>query len=324
MGLYLNRELQNFIMYMINNDCLENLIIHSEETNGKSLLAKYIADLYYRNVQVNNKNELYYYGSLSILGLKKMSEEINNYMKLKFIIQDNKKYKKIIIIDDYYFNDKFTSDYLTRLVCCYNLINRDQIKKYSENIIFIIISKNLSNISELIQSRSLNIYLKSIDSAFFNNIIKSKFKDINNDVIENLKIYTNNSIYVIMKLLETIIKYKDEDLDINKEIKKLYDFKEDKNNDVYSYDKLIKLTLDKKINVVIKTLKNYYDLGYYGEDILNSSLNCILNNNGLEDNKKIIFIEEITKTMYKIYKYSDSILQVIKCFIKIYEKLNLV
>lgn len=305
MGLYLNNEIQKVINLMISNDCLENLIIYSEETTGKSLMAKYIADLYYSDIKTDKT--LYYYDSIIISGLKKIMKDIDYYIKIP-IEYSGKKYKKIVIIDDFYINDKYSIDYLNRLLSAdFN------------NVVVFVITRNLNNIGEIIRSRCLCLYLKTLDPVFFKQILKYKYPDIKDDIINLLKVKTNNSIYIIIKLLQTIEKYKSGEIDINKEIKKIY-MSENQNN--LSYQELIKLTIDKKINDVVKMIKKFNDFGYYGEDVLNSSLYYVLNDQKIKDEIKAVFIENITKTMYKIYKYSDSVIQIINCFIKICESLN--
>ena len=80
-----------------------------------------------------------------------------------------------------------------------------------------------------------------------------------------------------------------------------------------------------EINIkVVKLIKKIYSVGIYSDQILNTTLSYIINSDvsDLTDDIKIIFIKELTKSLFLINKYSESFFQVNKCFIKIVNKLH--
>ena len=140
-------------------------------------------------------------------------------------------------------------------------------------------------------------------------------------------------ILPVLCLVETFIQYVDK-----------YKFNDDLNiclitmlqNDIIHDNKisfikeLLKLCIystetKDEINIkVVKLIKKIYSVGIYSDQILNTTLSYIINSDvsDLTDDIKIVFIKELTKSLFLINKYSESFFQVNKCFIKIVNKLH--
>ena len=93
-------------------------------------------------------------------------------------------------------------------------------------------------------------------------------------------------------------------------------------NEIFTLFTSETLGFEEKMERMIKISRIIYKSDIYPEHILNIILNYSIKSDIL-DNIKVIIIEECVKTLYKTYKYSDSNLQLNKCFIKIVEKINL-
>lgn len=328
MTFYLTTDLKENINNLIINDMLLNLVLYSEETNGKSLTAKYIANEYYKNLleeegieeieEVEDIEKLYLHLSLSLYSVNDIKDIINSYIKKRSdylqlengnIINIKKRYKKIIIIDDYYFNNKVINDYLINII-----------SNLSDNIIFIIITRDLKTINELITSRCLLVKIDKLKPDFYKQIINRLYPSISAENIEKLKLYFNNSIYNISIFLFYIDKWLNDKNKINDKINEMLNidlFKENKS----LVEELINNVIKKDIKKVLEIIRIFYNKGTYADNILNTVLNYSITSKNIKDECKIIIIEELLISLYKIYKFSDSILQVNKCFIRIYEKL---
>lgn len=310
MTLYLTKELKTIFNNLIDS-CLTNILLYSEETNGKTLMAKYIANQYYKqfyentnNTKLQNYEQFYLNLSFSLYPFSKIKESIESYMKKKETI----KCKKIIILDDCYYINKIITEYLIHLF-----------SSASDNIVFIIIVQDINTINEFIKSRCLVFKIDNLNQYFYKQITKDKYPQISEENIEKLKTCFNNSIYTTTTFLYYLNLYIGNTFDINKKISQLINNELfDNNNSVIK--ELVDLTIKKEIKEVLKILKQFYIKGFYSENLLNIILNYILYNS-VDDKYKIIFIEEILKSLYNIYKYTDSFLQVNKCFIKIVEKI---
>lgn len=330
MTFYLTTDLKETINNLIINDMLMNLVLYSEETNGKSLTAKYIANEYYKNLleeeeieeieDIEDIEKMYLHLSLSLYSVNVIKDIINSYIKKRSdyiqlekgnIINIRKRYKKIIIIDDYYFNNKVINDYLINVISKLSDI---------DNIIFIIITRDLKIINELISSRCLLINIDKLKPEFYKQIINRQYPLVSSDNIEKLKLYFNNSIYNISIFLFYIDKWLNDKNKINDKITEMLNidlFKENKS----LIEDLITNIINKDILKVLGIIRMFYNKGTYADNILNNALNYTIITKTVKDEHKIIIIEELLKSLYNVYKYSDSILQVNKCFIKIYEKL---
>lgn len=314
MTLYLTRELKSIFNKLIDFDCLTNILLYSKETNGKTLTAKYIANQYYKNVYENLKDKdsenvdyerLYLNLSVSLYTNNKLKERIEGYIKKKEIV----KCKKIIILDDYYYVNKALTSYLIQLI-----------SMVSDNVVFIIIVQDISTVNELIKSRCLIFNIDGLNQQFYKQVINDQYPSVSNENIERLKICFNNSIYTITTFLYYIDYYLEDIQNINERITQLL------NIDLFDDNKsiieeLVDLTIKKNIKEVLKIIKRFYVKGYYSDNLLNNILNYTLYSK-IEDKYKIIIIEEVLKSLHNIYKFTDSYLQVSKCFIKITEKLE--
>ena len=138
----------------------------------------------------------------------------------------------------------------------------------------------------------------------------------------------NNSLCLVETFIEYVDKYKINDL--NDSIITMLQNDIIHDNKISFIKELLKLCIystetKDEINIkVVNLIKKIYNVGIYSEQILNTTLSYIINSDvsDLTDDVKIIFIEELTKSLFIINKYSESYFQVNKCFIKIVNRLH--
>ncbi len=290
----------------------------------------------YKKVDINQDklklsiSDFYLYLSLSLypnsIINKKISDYVKNqskesYLKKKYDIRE---FKKIVILDDIYFVNKLTTDYLIKLLSSYNI----------SEVVFILIVKELSDLHPLIISRCLTFYSKPFEAkpeyllAKYPEITESTAKTINKFFNNMSTDGLNNSLCLVETFIEYVDKYKINDL--NDSIITMLQNDIIHDNKISFIKELLKLCIystetKDEINIkVVKLIKKIYNVGIYSEQILNTTLSYIINSDvsDLTDDIKIIFIEELTKSLFLINKYSESYFQVNKCFIKIVNRLH--
>ena len=291
----------------------------------------------YKKVDINqdklklNISDFYLYLSLSLYPnsviIKKITDYIKNQSKESYFkkMYDIREFKKIIILDDIYIVNKLTTDCLIRLLSSYN----------TSKVVFILIVKELSDLHPLIISRCLTFYSKPFEAKL--EYLLAKYPELTESTVKTINKFFNNmstdGLNNSLCLVETFIQYVDK-----------YKFNDDLNiclitmlqNDIIHDNKisfikeLLKLCIystetKDEINIkVVKLIKKIYSVGIYSDQILNTTLSYIINSDvsDLTDDIKIIFIKELTKSLFLINKYSESFFQVNKCFIKIVNKLH--
>lgn len=368
MSSYYSRYLSTYIKKtfedLLDTDNLTNIILYSTKTSGKTLKAHYISYRYYEKlfekynvnikdfkyfkcfdkdlIDTNQENDitklnqydsslkisdLYLYLSFSLNTNSEINEKIKKYinneskhtfLKKKFKMND---IKKIVIIDDIYSINKLIKNYLVNLISGCN----------DHNIVFILITKNLSDIHPLIQSRCLTFYSKPFEAT--PEYLISKYPDLKESTVKRINKYfssmstdgLNNSLCLIDTFIRYIDKYKTDD-DLNVCILKMLqnDIIHDKK--ISFIQELLKICLysnesleNTKIKAM-KIIKEMYRNGLYAEYILNITLSYIINS-VLSDDDKVIFIEELVKSIYIINKYSESYFQVNNCFLNIIDRI---
>ena len=291
----------------------------------------------YKKVDINqdklklNISDFYLYLSLSLYPnsviIKKITDYVKNqskesYLKKKYNI---KEFKKIIILDDIYSVNKLTTDCLIKLLSGYN----------TSEVVFILIVKELSDLHPLIKSRCLTFYSKPFEAkpeyllAKYPELTESTVKTINKFFNNMSTDGLNNSLCLIETFIQYVDKYKFND-DLNVCIVKMLQNDIIYDNKVSFVKELLKLCIystetKDEINIkVVKLIKKIYKTGIYSEQVLNTTLSYIINSevSDLTDDIKIVFIEELTKSLFLINKYSESYFQVNKCFIKIVNRLH--
>ncbi len=291
----------------------------------------------YKKVDINqdklklNISDFYLYLSLSLYPnsviIKKISDYIKNQSKESYFkkMYNIIEFKKIIILDDIYIVNKLTTECLIRLLSSYN----------TSKVVFILIVKELSDLHPLIISRCLTFYSKPFEAK--PEYLLAKYPELTETTVKTINKFFNNmstdGLNNSLCLIETFIQYVDK-----------YKFNDDLNiclitmlqNDIIHDNKisfikeLLKLCIystetKDEINIkVVKLIKKIYSVGIYSDQILNTTLSYIINSDvsDLTDDIKIIFIKELTKSLFLINKYSESFFQVNKCFIKIVNKLH--
>ena len=291
----------------------------------------------YKKVDINqdklklNISDFYLYLSLSLYPnsviIKKITDYIKNQSKESYFkkMYDIREFKKIIILDDIYIVNKLTTDCLIKLLSSYN----------TSKVVFILIVKELSDLHPLIISRCLTFYSKPFEAK--PEYLLAKYPELTETTVKTINKFFNNmstdGLNNSLCLIETFIQYVDK-----------YKFNDDLNiclitmlqNDIIHDNKisfikeLLKLCIystetKDEINIkVVKLIKKIYSVGIYSDQILNTTLSYIINSDvsDLTDDIKIIFIKELTKSLFLINKYSESFFQVNKCFIKIVNKLH--
>lgn len=291
----------------------------------------------YKKVDINqdklklNISDFYLYLSLSLYPnsviIKKISDYIKNQSKESYFkkMYDIREFKKIVILDDIYIVNKLTTDCLIKLLSSYN----------TSKVVFILIVKELSDLHPLIISRCLTFYSKPFEAK--PEYLLAKYPELTETTVKTINKFFNNmstdGLNNSLCLIETFIQYVDK-----------YKFNDDLNiclitmlqNDIIHDNKisfikeLLKLCIystetKDEINIkVVKLIKKIYSVGIYSDQILNTTLSYIINSDvsDLTDDIKIIFIKELTKSLFLINKYSESFFQVNKCFIKIVNKLH--
>ena len=291
----------------------------------------------YKKVDINqdklklNISDFYLYLSLSLYPnsviIKKITDYVKNqskesYLKKKYNI---KEFKKIIILDDIYSVNKLTTDCLIKLLSGYN----------TSEVVFILIVKQVSDLHPLIKSRCLTFYSKPFEAkpeyllAKYPELTESTVKTINKFFNNMSTDGLNNSLCLIETFIQYVDKYKFND-DLNVCIVKMLQNDIIYDNKVSFVKELLKLCIystetKDEINIkVVKLIKKIYKTGIYSEQVLNTTLSYIINSevSDLTDDIKIVFIEELTKSLFLINKYSESYFQVNKCFIKIVNRLH--
>lgn len=291
----------------------------------------------YKKIDINQDNlnlnisDFYLYLSLTLypnsIINKKITDYVKNqskesYLKKKYNI---KEFKKIIILDDIYSVNKLTTDCLIKLISGYN----------TSEVVFILIVKELSDLHPLIKSRCLTFYSKPFEAkpeyllAKYPELTESTVKTINKFFNNMSTDGLNNSLCLIETFIQYVDKYKFND-DLNICIVKMLQNDIIYDNKVSFVKELLKLCIystetKDEINVkVVKLIKKIYKTGIYSEQILNTTLSYIINSevSDLTDEIKIVFIEELTKSLFLINKCSESYFQVNKCFIKIVNRLH--
>lgn len=291
----------------------------------------------YKKVDINqdklklNISDFYLYLSLSLypnsIINKKITDYVKNqskesYLKKKYNI---KEFKKIIILDDIYSVNKLTTDCLIKLLSGYN----------TSEVVFILIVKELSDLHPLIKSRCLTFYSKPFEAkpeyllAKYPELTETTVKTINKFFNNMSTDGLNNSLCLVETFIQYVDKYKFND-DLNVCIVKMLQNDIIYDNKVSFVKELLKLCIystetKDEINIkVVKLIKKIYKTGIYSEQVLNTTLSYIINSevSDLTDDIKIVFIEELTKSLFLINKYSESYFQVNKCFIKIVNRLH--
>lgn len=370
---YLSTYIKKTFEDLLETDNLTNIVLYSNKTSGKTLIAHYISYRYYeklfekykididnfkqfkcfnddlkglddyetkddyKKVDINqdklklNISDFYLYLSLSLYPnsviIKKITDYIKNQSKESYFkkMYDIREFKKIIILDDIYIVNKLTTDCLIRLLSSYN----------TSDVVFILIVKELSDLHPLIISRCLTFYSKPFEAK--PEYLLTKYPELTETTVKTINKFFNNmstdGLNNSLCLIETFIQYVDK-----------YKFNDDLNiclitmlqNDIIHDNKisfikeLLKLCIystetKDEINIrVVKLIKKIYSVGIYSDQILNTTLSYIINSDvsDLTDDIKIIFIKELTKSLFLINKYSESFFQVNKCFIKIVNKLH--
>lgn len=291
----------------------------------------------YKKVDINqdklklNISDFYLYLSLSLYPnsviIKKITDYIKNQSKESYFkkMYDIREFKKIIILDDIYIVNKLTTDCLIKLLSSYN----------TSKVVFILIVKELSDLHPLIISRCLTFYSKPFEAkpeyllAKYPELTESTVKTINKFFNNMSTDGLNNSLCLIETFIQYVDKYKfNDDLNICLITMLQNDIIHD--NKISFIKELLKLCIystetKDEINIrVVKLIKKIYSVGIYSDQILNTTLSYIINSDvsDLTDDIKIIFIKELTKSLFLINKYSESFFQVNKCFIKIVNKLH--
>ena len=323
-----------FEKYKIDIDNFKQFKCFNDDMKG---LDEYETKDDYKKVDINQDNlklnisDFYLYLSLSLYPnsviIKKITDYIKNQSKESYFkkMYDIREFKKIIILDDIYFVNKLTTDCLIRLLTSYN----------TSKVVFILIVKELSDLHPLIISRCLTFYSKPFEAK--PEYLLAKYPELTETTVKTINKFFNNmstdGLNNSLCLVETFIQYVDK-----------YKFNNDLNiclitmlqNDIIHDNKisfikeLLKLCIystetKDEINIkVVKLIKKIYSVGIYSDQILNTTLSYIINSDvsDLTDDIKIIFIKELTKSLFLINKYSESFFQVNKCFIKIVNKLH--
>lgn len=322
-----------FEKYKIDIDNFKQFKCFNDDLKG---LDEYETKDDYKKIDINqdklklNISDFYIYLSLSLYPNSIINKKISDYvknqskescLKKKYNI---KEFKKIVILDDIYFINKLTTDYLIKLLSSYNI----------SEVVFILIVKELSVLHPLIISRCLTFYSKPFEAkpeyllAKYPELTESTAKTINKFFNNMSTDGLNNSLCLIETFIEYVDKYKINDL--NDSIITMLQNDIIHNNKISFIKELLKLCIystetKDEINIkVVKLIKKIYNVGIYSEQILNTTLSYIINSDvsDLTDDIKIIFIEELTKSLFLINKYSESYFQVNKCFIKIVNRLH--
>lgn len=323
-----------FEKYKIDIDNFKQFKCFNDDIKG---LDEYETKDDYKKVDINqdklklNISDFYLYLSLSLYPnsviIKKITDYIKNQSKESYFkkMYDIREFKKIIILDDIYIVNKLTTDCLIKLLSSYN----------TSKVVFILIVKELSDLHPLIISRCLTFYSKPFEAkpeyllAKYPELTESTVKTINKFFNNMSTDGLNNSLCLVETFIQYVDKYKfNDDLNICLITMLQNDIIHD--NKISFIKELLKLCIystetKDEINIkVVKLIKKIYSVGIYSEQILNTTLSYIINSDvsDLTDDIKIIFIKELTKSLFLINKYSESFFQVNKCFIKIVNKLH--
>ena len=323
-----------FEKYKIDIDNFKQFKCFNDDLKG---LDEYETKDDYKKIDINqdklklNISDFYIYLSLSLYPNSIINKKISDYvknqskescLKKKYNI---KEFKKIVILDDIYFINKLTTDYLIKLLSSYNI----------SEVVFILIVKELSDLHPLIISRCLTFYSKPFEAkpeyllAKYPELTESTAKTINKFFNNMSTDGLNNSLCLVETFIQYVDKYKFND-DLNVCLITMLQNDIIHNNKISFIKELLKLCIystetKDEINIkVVKLIKKIYSVGIYSDQILNTTLSYIINSDvsDLTDDIKIVFIKELTKSLFLINKYSESFFQVNKCFIKIVNKLH--
>ena len=308
-----------FINNLIEEEELTNILLYSEDSSGKTQLAYYIVKVYHEKIKEKNKivnrsdlkkKDLFIYKSLSLDSISNIVSDIEKFIHDRKMIEN---VKNIIIIDDLYFINKIITNNLLRLLNTYKTLN----------VVFVLITKDISNIHYLIQSRCLKLQVKPLELT--RDLLIRNYPSFDQSIIDYILIKLKDkdyNIFYIKSFIQYLFKYR-EVKEINTDKIKSYLLDD---NDFIISRKIIDICIDETekihdISELIKETKKIYNNKYNIGKIFNYMMFDIINLE-IDEWKKIIILEELFKMYYVFLKYSFSYLQFTSCLLKIKIKIK--
>lgn len=307
---YVDQDIKNKFHKLINNNTLQNMIVYGIHYTCKTSFVNVIINEYYKNIP--NKQDYYYY----INPLSDKNKNIKSIIDVfhKNIIKDyNPQYKKIIIIDDINYVKPKIQHQISTFLTLYS------------NIIFFIISTDISETNEKIQSPCMIIHLEKRTKEeyikYINYVCVSEHIPITNDVINQLYILSDGDIrYTLNQVQALYTCFQNLTLENFSRIYKI--------PDQILITELINLCLNKEIGKVILKCDELYKSNFSCNDILSGMFNAMIEydvNNNININvnvkfseyKRITFMYILGKKIYMTNKIIESILQLEECLIKL-------
>ena len=296
--ILLNKNLRQKIQTIVNNNYIGNIILTGEPGTGKtSTILCLINKLYNTEEREHNILEL---NASDDRGLNIINNHVIPFCKKR---KFNNKFK-VVILDE--------ADSLT--LKAQNLLG-SLISLYEKNTRFIFICNEYNKINESIQSNSSIIQFPSINKKD----IKKKMLEIckieniehDYDSFDDLIFVSDNNIRQVINNMECIYNcYKK----ISTET--IYNII-DKPKPYY-IKKILENCFDKKLEKSIKILNDLYKKGYSPNDILQTFMKFVLQDNFKFDKKTKMKLYEIISLSYiRVNDGLDSFLQLSGCLCKI-------
>lgn len=304
--ILLDDNVKNKIMSILNNKIITNLIFTGDPGTGKtSTILCLIAQLYSDIEKEHNILEL---NASDDRGLNIITNTIIPFCKKKAF--NNK--LKIIILDE---ADSLTSK-------AQNLLST-LINNYNKNTRFIFICNEYNKIIESIQSSCNIILFHSLNNDFLKSKIKTICEneniDYDVDSFDDLIFVSNNNIRQIINNMECIF-------NCYKKLNKTTIYNIIDKPKPYYIKKILECCFDGNLEQSLEILSKLYDNGYSPNDILQTFMKFILEEDfkfdKLTKQTKMKLYEIIALSYIKVNNGIDSKLQLAGCLCKIFIYIN--
>lgn len=290
-----NDKIIQFISKLIDINELKIIILGNIGTGKTTLINNILYKYYDINNITDDNNNILYINNLKEQGVSFYKNDVKIFCKSMCEIKNK---KKTIVLDD-----------IDLLSDQNQIIFKIHMDNFIDRVNFICSCNNLNKVNLGILSHLINIKLKNVDNNLLKNILENIIQNEKLNLTQLLKnniiLYSNNSIKLLINNLE---KYK---LLQNDEI--IFDTKMINNNllndrlNIYFDICFIKnIDNSKNINNAYTILLSIFNDGYSIIDIIDYIYIYLKNNNTIDNSKKYLIIQILSKYTINInYNYED-------------------
>lgn len=300
--LYLNKNLKSKIKSFVDNKFFPNLILCGPPGVGKTAIAKCMA------------RELYgKYGPKAVIeinasdgGVKVLHEEIVTFCRNKIPYDKNDKDNyanfKLVIIDA---SDNMDENKVQPQI-------NNIMETHKTSVKFIFTCNTSSNLIESIQSRCLPLECEYVSEKLITNKLKSICDEekINFEIsgLTQISQISRGDVRAAINMLQ-LVKNKKNNIKIEY-VCDLCDFPQQ-----ITIKNLINLVIKKDMKESINVVNELKQSGYSGSDITLGMIHTLKSDlcDDIQENIKIELFKQISYTIYRISKHTDSMLQLYSC-----------